>query len=481
MHTHHPILEQLQAPLKRIKPAALAVALSGLTMAAQQVGATVSAPALQAVAAPYYGARADVEGLAQHGYVEAQFFVNGRAQKYKQSGSWASDGKWNASVASSGNPYSTLLIVRRPSDPAKFNGVVLVEWLNVSTGYPLDVDWGMAREEIVREGYAYIGINAQKEGITGIQKLKQFGDLYKPGSIPDDKLAFDIFSQAGKAVRDQAAVLLGPLQPKVVIATGHSQSAAAMVTYANAVQPLESVFDGFLIHGRGLTGLKLSSSDNIPLSASLRADTTVPIFMIQTEWDINLGGATSKQVDTSKLRHWEVAGTSHADQYLLDNIALVSQREVGWTPPACKRPYNSAPFYLVENAAIHQLKNWIVDGTAPSVAPRLQRDFFGSIKKDADGNALGGLRLPDLDAPIAKYGVSNSTTGSLAFLDIFACVAGGSTTPFTAAKLNSLYPTHDDYVRKYKAAADSAVAKGHILAVDRDAVVLKASQAAIPK
>jgi hypothetical protein len=449
---------------------------------AGQVGATVSAPALQAVTIPYYGARSDVEGLAQRGYVEAQFFVNGRAQKYKQSGSWASDGKWNASVASSGNPYSTLLIVRRPADPAKFNGVVLVEWLNVSTGYPLDVDWGLAREEIVREGYAYIGVNVQKEGITGIQKLKQFGDLYKPASIPDDKLAFDIFSQAGKAVRDQAAVLFGPLQPpKVVIATGHSQSAAALVTYANAVQPLEGVFDGILIHGRGLTGLKLSSSDNIPLTASLRTDTKVPIFMIQTEWDINLGGATSKQVDTNKLRHWEVAGTSHADQYLLDNIALVSQREVGWTPPACTRPYNSAPFYLVENAAIHQLKNWIVDGTVPPVAPRLQRDFLGSIKKDADGNALGGLRLPDLEAPIAKYGVSNSTTGSLKFLDIFACVAGGSTTPFSAARLNNLYPTHDDYVRKYKAAADSAVAKGHILAVDRDAVVLKASQAALPR
>jgi len=480
MHTHQHFLDQTFAPLKRIKPAVLAAALSCLTLAGQ-VGATVSAPALQAVTAPYYGARTDIEGLAQRGYVESQFIVSGRAQKYQQAGSWASDGKWNASVASSGNPYSTLLIVRRPSDPAKFNGVVLVEWLNVSTGYPLDVDWGMAREEIVREGYAYIGVNVQKEGITGIQKLKQFGDLYKPGSIPDDKLAFDIFSQAGKAVRDQAAVLLGPLQPKVVIATGHSQSAGALVTYANAVQPLESVFDGILIHGRGLTGLKLSSSDSIPLIASLRTDTKVPIFMIQTEWDINLSGATSKQLDTNKLRHWEVAGTSHADQYLLDNISLVSQREVGWTPPACTRAYNSAPFYMVENSAIHQLKNWIVDGTVPPVAPRLQRDFIGSIKRDADGNALGGLRLPDLEAPVAKYGVTNTTTGSIAFLDIFACVAGGSTTPFTASRLNSLYPTHADYVRKYTAAANSAVAKGHILAVDRDAVVLKASQAAIPK
>lgn len=468
------------APLKRAKPAVLAAALACLGWAGP-VGATVGQPALQPVAGKFYGARLDVENLAQRGYVEQQFFASGRAQKYKQAGTWGSDGKWGATVASTGNAYATAVIVRRPADPAKFNGVVLVEWLNVSTGYPLDVDWGMAREEIVRDGYAYIGVNAQKVGIEGVQKLKQYGDLYKSASISDDKLSFDIFSQAGQAAREQASVLLGPLKPKAVIATGHSQSAMALITYANAVQPLEGVFDGIMIHGRASTGLKLSSSDNLPLTASLRADTKVPVFMIQTEWDITLGGSTSKQVDTDKLRHWEVAGTSHADQYLLDNIGLVSQREVGWTPPACSRAYNSAPFYMVENAAIHHLKSWIVDGAVPPIAPRMQRDFFGSIKRDADGNALGGLRLPELDAPVAKYGVSNSTTGSLAFLDVFACVAGGSTTPFSTSRLTGLYPTHDDYVRKYKSAADAAVAKGHILAVDRDKVVQEAEQAAWPR
>jgi hypothetical protein len=477
----HAHLTRLRLPT--LPALSLAAALAGLLGTAPSAQAAVSQAALQLLNQVGYGARADVEKLAAAGFVEQQFFMSGNAQKYKAAGKWASDGKWGASVVSSANPYLTAVIVRRPVDPAKFNGIVLVEWLNVSTGYPLDVDWGMAREEIVREGYAYVGVNTQKVGIEGVQKLKQYTTLYANGSIPDDKLAYDILSQAGKAVREQTATLLGPLQPKVVIATGHSQSAGALITYANAVQPIEGIFDGFLIHGRSNSGLKLSSSDGAPPStAALRSDTKVPIFMIQSEMDVALmAPATSKQIDTDKLRHWEVAGTSHADQYLLDNIALVSSREVGWTPPACSSAYNQTPFYMAQIAATHHLKAWITQGTVPPVAPRMQRDFFGSIKKDAYGNAIGGVRLPDVDVPVAKYGQANSTKGSLAFLDLFACVAGGSTSPFTAAKLATLYPTHADYVNKYTTAADAAVAKGYILPADRDNAVRRAQAAAIPK
>ncbi len=474
----------MRTPLfNRFSALCLAAALgslgaSGLAQAAVTQGALQLVPQ-----AKFYGARDTAEGLAAQGFIEQQFFLSGNAQLYKKSGTWGADGKWGATVVSNANPYQTAVIVRRPADPARFNGIVLVEWLNVSTGYPLDVDWGMAHEAILREGYAYIGVNVQKVGIDGVKKLTQYGTLYAQSAIPDDKLAYDIFSQTGKAVREQAATLLGPLQPKVVIATGHSQSAGAMITYANAVQPIEHIFDGFLIHGRSNSGLKLNSSDPVPPSvAALRADTKVPIFMIQSEMDVSLmAPATSRQIDTNMLRHWEVAGTSHADQYLLDNIGLVSQVEVNWTPPACSKAYNQTPFYMAQIAATHHLKEWITRGTVPPIAPRMPRDVFGSIKKDSHGNALGGVRLPELDVPVAKYSQSNSTKGSLAFLDLFACVAGGASTPFTASQLSTLYPTHADYVAKYKAAADVALAKGYIRPVDRDNAVRRAELAAIPK
>ena len=339
----------------------------------------------------------------------------------------------------------------------------------------------MTREAILREGYAYIGVNVQKVGVTGVQKLKQFGDRYAALSIPHDDISYDILSQTAQAVRDQAALILGGLQPTKVVATGHSQSAMRLLTYANAIQPLDQVFDGLLIHGRLATGAKLASADNLPSTAAIRSDTLVPVFLLQTEMDSALGSGTSKQIDTDKIRQWEVAGASHADQYLLDNIAEVSGRDVNWVPPKCISPYNAMPFYATQIAAINHLKNWMSTGIAPPTAPRLQRDWLGSIKKDVNGNALGGLRLPEIDVPIAKYGHANFTTGSLAFLDLFACVAGGNTNAFNASKLKTLYPMHADYVAKYKVAADAALQKGYIQPVEHARGIARAQAANVPQ
>lgn len=463
-----------ETTLRQCCLAALLACASASTMAAAPQATLTPSPDT-----PGFGDRLDP--VADSQFVEREFSISGLARKYKGTGTLGADGKWAASVVSSANPYNTLMIVRRPASAAQFNGIVIVEWLNVSTGYPLDVDWSMTREAILREGYAYIGVNVQKVGVTGVQKLKQFGDRYAAMSIPDDDISYDILSQTAQAVRDQYAVLLGGLQPQKILATGHSQSAMRLLTYANAIQPLDNVFDGLLIHGRLATGAKLASGDNLPSTAAIRSDTKAPVFLLQTEMDSALSSGTSKQIDTDKIRQWEVAGGSHADQYLLDNIGEVSGRDVGWVPPACISPYNAMPFYATEIAAIHHLKNWVSTGTAPPTAPKLQRDWLGSIKKDAHGNALGGLRLPEIDVPIAKYGHANFTTGSLAFLDLFACVAGGNTNAFDASKLKTLYPTHTDYVAKYTLAATAALLKGYIRPVEYAKGIARAQAAKVPQ
>lgn len=460
--------------LKRLATAAL------LACAAAQVFAAVGQATLTPGGPDGYGRRADKEDFAAFGFVEQEFIVSGQGRKYKGQGSLAADGRWNVATVSANTPFATAMIVRRPADPARFNGIVVVEWLNVSSGYPLDVDWGMAREAFLREGYAYVGVNVQKVGLQGVQKLKQYGSRYAIGSIPDDDISYDILSQVGQALRDQSALALGGLKPVKILATGHSQSAMALHTYVNAIQPVEKVFDGFLIHGRGNSGLKMNSADRLPSVAAIRADTQVPVFLIQSEADVSLMSGSSKQPDSERIRQWEVAGSAHADQYLLDNIGLVSEREVGWTPPRCLNAYNAMPFYMAEIAAFHHLKEWVLKGTPPPSAPRLLRNALGGLQRDANGNGQGGVRLPDIEVPVAKYAPSNFTRGSLAFLDLFACVAGGSTHPFTASKVKSLYPTHSDYVVKYKAAADAALAKGWIRAADHANAVQRAQAAPIP-
>ena len=61
-----------------------------------------------------------------------------------------------------------------------------------------------------------------------------------------------------------------------------------------------------------------------------------------------------------------------------------------------------------------------------------------------------------------------------------ACGLGGATDSFTAQKLLQLYPTHDDYVKKYTAASEKAVANGILLNADSKAAIEEAKKAAIP-
>ena len=84
------------------------------------------------------------------------------------------------------------------------------------------------------------------------------------------------------------------------------------------------------------------------------------------------------------------------------------------------------------------------------------------IARDEHGNALGGIRLPDLEAPIATLSGAPSP-GSPGF-----CILFGSTTPFDAARLAELYPDHDAYVSPYSAAVDRLLAAGFILEPDAE-------------
>jgi len=464
---------------RRLRATALAC-----TLVVAAASGVTAAPRAQIEVPPpgdAYGDRADQFGSAP--FVEQEFFVSGQARRFKGTGTLGTDGEWTAVVESSNNPYKTAIIVRRPAQAAQFNGIVLVEWLNVSSGYPLDVDWGMNREEILRKGYAYVGVANQKVGVQGVQKLEQYGDRYATGSVPSDDLSYDIFSQVAQALRDQPGAILGGLQPRKILGSGHSQSAIRLTTYVNAIHPIDPVFDGFMIHGRGNPGASISSvGSNVPLGyTNIRADSSVPVFQIQSQMDVSVQAGTSKAVDSAKVRYWEVAGAAHADEYLLDNIYSVSEREVGFDRPTCSKPHNAMPFYMAQNAVLRHLSTWVSTGTPPPTAPRIKRNWLGSIVKDANGNAVGGLRLPDIDAPIGTYGNANFTSGSLAFLDLFACIAGGYTEYFDATKLKKLYPTKADYVAKYKVAADAALAAGHILPEDHARALQRAQAAQVPQ
>lgn len=361
-----------------------------------------------------------------------------------------------------------------------------MEWFNVSGGVDAGPDWMLAHNQLIREGFAWVGVSAQQAGVNAVKTdgdvdgvpvgdSVRYADLEHPG----DSYSYDIFSQAGQAIRDEADTVLGVLEPENLVGVGESQSAGRMVTYIDAVHPVAEVYDGFLVHSRFGAGAPLSQwpqvTVNVPSPTLIRDDLDVPVLVFQAEGDVP-DSLNARQDDTDMFRLWEVAGTAHFDLYGLDigrtdaadyqgaAKVLDSMRNPTNQPNpnfTCSEPINTGPAHFVLDAAFHQLNQWITEGTAPPTAPRLEVTSESPVTfaTDEHGNVLGGIRTPAVDAPVAK--LSGQSGGGLDFCFLF-----GTTEPFTQDKLDQLYPSHDEFVSRWIEATVSAYEAGFLTGQD---------------
>jgi hypothetical protein len=432
----------------------------------------------------------DLGGL---GYAVDEYFVSGTATRYAPTAELGPDGRWSVTPSGTAD-YTTRVVVLKPT--ARFNGTVLVEWLNVSGGIDAPAVWFMAHREIVRSGYAYVGVSAQQVGVQGGVNLmgmdmslkSQNPARYAPLRHPGDSFSYDIFSQIGRLVRDG---MLSEFDAQHVVAMGESQSALFMTTYVNAIDALAQVYDGFLVHSRFAAAAPLDDSSifdetqaNTPQSARFNPELRVPLVTVLTETDL-FGGVRSgyylaRQRDNDRLRVWEIAGTAHADNYTI----LVAPIDSGSAPlsdiVAAYRPtdmlmgkrlqhcINFAPqHHYVLQAALSQLCRWVQTGEpAPSGADiELTATDPPEPVLDANGIATGGIRTPWVDVPVAR-------TSGIGSLDSVMAAIFGSGELFDAATLNRLYPGgREDYMERFTAALDRAIQSGFILAADRAEII----------
>ena len=260
---------------------------------------------------------------------------------------------------------------------------------------------------------------------------------------------------------------MGGLSPKRVVAVGESQSAFALVTYVNGVQPLTKAFDGFFVHSRGAIGLPLVAPGEFAdiagsisgTPAVFRNDQDAPVLDVQSESDVTsvLNSYAARQPDSDRFRLWEVAGTAHADAHLIGSTA---------TTIDCGVPINNGPMHIVAKAGLRALTNWIETGKAPPTAARIDIASGASpqVQRNADGIAGGGIRTPPVDVPVAAL------TGTPGPNPSVICLLLGSTNPFSDARLAALYPSRAAYLKLYDADANAAIKAGFVLAKDRAAL-----------
>jgi hypothetical protein len=433
--------------------------------------------------------------IASLGYVAAEFFMSATASAYSSEAELSPDGRWTVTPSGEAD-FATRMVALTPTDRNQFNGTVLVEWLNVSGGIDAPAVWMMAHREMVRAGYAYVAVSAQRVGIEGgvnlmgidmslkSQDPKRYAALCHPG----DAFSYDIFSHAGRVIRDG---VLGELRAEHVVALGESQSALFLTTYINAIDPLAQVYDGFLVHSRFGPAAPLDGGSifdvletNTSRAVTFRPDLRVPLVTIITETDLldgrRQGYYSARQPDSQQLRVWEIAGTAHADNYTIQvapidtGSAALTDIVAAYAPTKMlmgqqlDHYINFAPqHHYVLQAALSQLCPWVRTGRpAPNAMPLELSDADPSQPVlDANGLARGGVRTPWADVPIARTsGVgSEETTMSWIF---------GSSEPFDTATVRRLYPGGvAEYLERFTAALDSAIQSGFVLAADREEIL----------
>ncbi len=414
---------------------------------------------------PFFATDVD---LASKGYVEQEYFIEGTANRYNtpllQTGT----------IIDSGHHYKTRIVVRRPADPKRFNGTVVLEWQNVTAGYEIDAMWIPGHEHLIDAGYAWVGVSAQLVGVhapgTGLRAWSptRYGtlDVTAYGTVLDDSLCYDIYSQAAQAIKSPAGVdPMGGLRVKRVIAEGASQSAMRLTTYYNSIQPLAGVMDGF---------------DFAVGGGPFRGDLGIKKFRYLTETDLwILGEIALRAPDSNEFRSWEVAGAAHYDYYSqLGTAPLVARDGIPATPTGCLLPpFSQIPFYQVGNAVLDNLVRWVKYDIPPASAPPIQTGppvppFGDPIVRDSYGNALGGIRL-------SQEAVPTATNTGLNGGPIF-CVLFGTHVPFSEATLAALYANHIKYVWEVTKVTTTNLLTGYILADDAWQNIVEAVQADVP-
>lgn len=416
---------------------------------------------------PYLATNVD---LASRGYVEEEFFIEGIARRYD-----TPELETGAELDGAA-PYRTRVVVRRPAAAEDFSGVVAVEWYNVTGQADVEYDWFNAYDYVLRSGWAWVGVSAQRVGVDALREWspERYGtlDVTDEGRVePQDALSFDIYSQAVQALRIPSDVApLGDLEPRVVIATGHSQSGRFLAVYHNSVHPLHRVVDGFSIRGT---------------STPVRKDLDVKVFRLMAEGDVSTR-QQSQEPDTDHFRRWEAAGTSHVATRDQSGTLPVRARDLRTSGPAdlsppvpvttttpgnCERNrFSRIPFEHIMNAAYDHLVRWIEDDVPPPIGPRLEWANDSTKARNEHGNALGGIRIPEHEVPIAVNTGDNPGPGF--------CRLMGSYEAFDSNLLRTLYPTPEAYVTAIEGETRRMLDEGFLLPEDAETTLREARRVA---
>jgi hypothetical protein len=390
------------------------------------------------------------DDLPHYGYVMEEYFVSGTAQ---------------------GAPYTTRVLVRRPSDWSRASGVVVAEGM-----HPSGNSWmfHFTHAYVMSEGHVGVEI-----ATTGLEHLAAFNAGRYAALEVQGSQANDILAQVGAWLRSDASPLAGPPLDRMIL-MGTSASAGIVLRYLPAHEvyrrpDMGPIYDGFL---------PTSNISTIP-------PVDVPVIQIPTMTEAeSLAPDAERRPDGDapgdQFRIYEFAGMSHND----------SRSNATYSPDPCMFPVSRFPLGGFMAVGLDHLIRWAA-GTPPPRGEKLRLDHDetdgSTLALDEFGNATGGIRNTYVDLPRVRYGVRNrgaeppianpsrmiaarpaGTANQL-------CALAGYEIPLPAEALESLYEDASDYRAKVSTRLDELTEAGWFLPVYRDLVLQDAEAARIPE
>ena len=376
---------------------------------------------------------------------------------------------------SGGIPYQTRIVIRKPKDNTKFNGLILAESMHPS-GNP----WVFHFTQIYAMTSGVIGLEILTSTPAGVVAANEA--RYKTLVVPNGA-AGEILAQVGALIKsDHEDNPLFGLSVRKMILAGSSASAGVAQSYltnthmAQRLAGMKPVYDGFL---------PTSANGFIPVL-------DVPVILVPTMRETFNGNGTT-QPDNDKLRVYEFAGMAHID----------SRVAGGYYPDPCKYPISRYPMGAEMAVALDKLFTWVDKGIAPPHAdrfyvdfnpdnkPKLDRDKGSLLALDEFGNVKGGIRNTYVDVPVKSIHVPNEgaeprianpnhfiAARRIAGQDPDAqlCGLGNFESPLSRDQLEKLYKNPKDYYNKVAQRYDELVKEDWALPVYREMVLGEAAR-----
>jgi hypothetical protein len=432
--------------------------------------------------------------------------------------------------------YSARIILIRPVDPKKGNGTLLVDVPNRGNAYA-EALYNSPHEMPFQSGNLEQGTGFLQD--HGFTVAEVYWELGKGADLPSfmDATTRRYVEGAGFAIMRDAADFLAhgtvdsagkpnPLAGSVkrVIASGKSQSGRFLKSFLlNGFNMAggHRVFDGMHIFVSGSGQLPIlqtgagpeSSANGIPtfddpdmrgvneeplaladllgkvtargeaLPRMFFQNSTTDYYAIRTSLSRTGGSGTVELPVPAAVRIYDMASTSH----------VVVQRQA-----ACSMEPNPLDWAPVSRALLLRLDDWLATNREPpesKLMPLAPATSMGAAlgapsylpnaviqlpRRDADGNALGGVRLPEAEVPLGTYAGLNIPHSR-------GCMLIGAYLPFAYSResrsgqgdprpsVSERYPTRDAYVDRIRSAARRLVGEGFMLPEDAAITIQQAA------